>query len=148
MAQTHGKWKRLGNGSLTGQDFEEGLGHTLDLNILRNVLLILLALTAITVAVSRFDLGNLNIIVAIFIATVKAAIVATFFMHLKFEGKIILMYVFYPLIILSILIGGTLGDVYVREEVHPSALEKQAPHIVIPEIHHQEAEHSEHTPGQ
>lgn len=147
MSEAHGNAKRLGDGSLIGEDFEEGLGHILDLRILRNVLLSLLFLTFITVAVSRFDFGNLNLVVAVIIATVKATIVATFFMHLKFEGKTIMLYVFYPLIILSILIGGCVIDAMTKEEVHPSWLEKETPIVVIPNLHHTEEHWEEGKPG-
>lgn len=43
----------------------------------------LIVLTVVTVAVSYVDLGSANTIVALLVATLKAALVATFFMHLK-----------------------------------------------------------------
>lgn len=42
----------------------------------------LLVMTLVTVAVSFIDLGFLNILVALAIATFKALLVAFFFMHL------------------------------------------------------------------
>jgi cytochrome c oxidase subunit 4 len=47
----------------------------------------LLGLTAITVASSRVDLGTWNIVLALAIACTKAALVALFFMHLKYESR-------------------------------------------------------------
>jgi len=47
----------------------------------------LLALTAVTVAVSLVDLGPLNVAVALGVAVIKAALVALFFMHLKYESR-------------------------------------------------------------
>ena len=47
----------------------------------------LLALTALTVAASRVDFGELNTAIAIGIAVVKATLVALFFMHLRYEGR-------------------------------------------------------------
>jgi cytochrome c oxidase subunit 4 len=47
----------------------------------------LLGLTAITVASSRVDLGAWNIVLALAIACTKAALVALFFMHLKYENR-------------------------------------------------------------
>ncbi len=44
-------------------------------------------LTATTIAVSRIDLGQLNVVAALAIACTKAALVAAFFMHLKYEGR-------------------------------------------------------------
>ena len=47
----------------------------------------LLALTALTVAASRLDLGAVNAVVALAIACAKASIVALFFMHLLYERR-------------------------------------------------------------
>ncbi|NUQ81720.1 MAG: cytochrome C oxidase subunit IV family protein [Bacteroidetes bacterium] len=51
------------------------------------VLAILLALTAVTVAVILVDLGVLSVAVALIVATIKAAIVLLYFMHLKYDDK-------------------------------------------------------------
>ncbi len=45
----------------------------------------LVVLTVLTVAVSYFDFGEANILIAILIATMKASLVATFFMHLRHD---------------------------------------------------------------
>lgn len=45
-------------------------------------LISLLILTGITVLVAQFDLGEANVAAAVFIATIKASIVALIFMHL------------------------------------------------------------------
>ncbi len=47
----------------------------------------LMVLTALTVATSRIDLGEWNVVLALAIACTKAAIVALFFMHLKYENR-------------------------------------------------------------
>ena len=47
----------------------------------------LFALTVVTVAVSRIDLGAMNIVAALGIATLKAIAVAAIFMHLRYEGR-------------------------------------------------------------
>jgi cytochrome c oxidase subunit 4 len=47
----------------------------------------LFALTAFTVTVSLVDLGRMNIVVALAVATLKAALVAGWFMHLRYEGR-------------------------------------------------------------
>jgi cytochrome c oxidase subunit 4 len=46
----------------------------------------LVALTILTVKVSYYDFGPLNIIVAILIASTKATLVAAFFMHLRHDS--------------------------------------------------------------
>ncbi len=53
------------------------------------VLLSLLVLTMVTVLLTWFDFGILTITVTLLVASVKATIVLTWFMHLKFESAII-----------------------------------------------------------
>lgn len=79
----------------------------------------LLFMTFITVLVSRFDLGAANLAVAILVATVKASLVVTFFMHLKDDRR------FNAILFLgSVLFGGlflayTLNDTAFRGSVDP-----------------------------
>lgn len=47
----------------------------------------LLVLTIITVAVAHVDLGRLNFVVAMLVASFKASLVALFFMNLKYDRK-------------------------------------------------------------
>lgn len=47
----------------------------------------LVVLTFLTVKVSYYDFGPANIIVAMLIASTKAALVAVFFMHLRHDSK-------------------------------------------------------------
>jgi cytochrome c oxidase subunit IV len=49
------------------------------------IFLALVCLTVLTVKVSYYDFGEANIIVAMLIATMKAGLVATFFMHLAHD---------------------------------------------------------------
>jgi cytochrome c oxidase subunit IV len=52
------------------------------------ILFTLIVFTFITVGASYFDFGALNVIVAIVIATIKASLVALFFMHLRHDKPI------------------------------------------------------------
>jgi cytochrome c oxidase subunit 4 len=45
----------------------------------------LIVLTLLTVRISYYDFGSANIIIAIVIATMKASLVAAFFMHLRHD---------------------------------------------------------------
>jgi cytochrome c oxidase subunit IV len=65
---------------------ETSLAHVVDCRVLLGVFAALVALTAITVAVSYFDFGPFNLIVALGIATIKAALVALWFMHLRYDS--------------------------------------------------------------
>src|SRR5262245_12855360 len=84
----HGAWKRLGDGSLLTEDPDEGLGHVVPFRIYVKTLCTLLALTLITVAIAQVNFGEWNAIVALLVASIKALLVALFFMHLKFEGRL------------------------------------------------------------
>ena len=76
---------------------------------------ILMVLTVTTVYVAReIDLGSINLFVAMMIASIKATIVALFFMHLKHEDSITWVFALYPLFLLSLLIGLTSVDVFNR----------------------------------
>jgi len=61
--------------------------HVMPPSVLIGTAAALLALTAVTVTSSRIDLGEWNVIVALAIACTKAALVALFFMHLKYENR-------------------------------------------------------------
>jgi len=51
-------------------------------------LLALLVLTAITVGAAYVNLGSGNVVVALLIATIKASLVALFFMHLRWDKPV------------------------------------------------------------
>jgi cytochrome c oxidase subunit 4 len=51
-------------------------------------LVTLLFLTALTVGASYIDFGSGNVVIALFIATIKATIVATIFMHLAHDKPV------------------------------------------------------------
>ena len=74
----------------------------------------LMILTFITVYVSYLDFGQLNIVVAMFVASIKAGAVALFFMHLKFEDPITWLYALFPIGLLFLLIGMTFVDTFTR----------------------------------
>lgn len=74
----------------------------------------LLVMTVVTVAVSFFNLGLWNATVALIIASVKASLVALYFMHLRHEIKLVLGFALFPLVILALIIVGTLTDTLYR----------------------------------
>jgi cytochrome c oxidase subunit 4 len=74
----------------------------------------LVVLTGATVGVSYIDLGFLNVVVALFIASVKASLVALFFMHLKSENRLVWTFALVPIFFLVLIIGGTLSDTLFR----------------------------------
>src|SRR5688572_7821351 len=69
-----------------GHGDDHGIAHATPLPLLFGVLGILLVLTIVTVSVTSIDLGAQgNLVVAMIIATVKAALVVTYFMHLRWD---------------------------------------------------------------
>jgi cytochrome c oxidase subunit 4 len=72
-------------------------------------------LTVITVLAAWIDLGKiLNTIIALSIASFKASLVALFFMHLKYESKLLWFMILIPIIILLILLALPIVDVITR----------------------------------
>lgn len=79
--------------STHSQSIDHGTGdhfHEHKWNGYLYILLILLVLTVITVTASRYDFGSstANVVIAMTIATIKATLVALFFMHLKDDKAI------------------------------------------------------------
>ncbi len=97
-------------GHSSGSDIHGELGHVLPLKTYKTVLGALLILTIITVAVSRVDFGTMNLVVAMVVASIKAVLVALFFMHLKYESPITWLYAGIPVFLLGLLIGGVFID--------------------------------------
>jgi cytochrome c oxidase subunit 4 len=75
----------------------------------------LVALTIITVAVAFIHMPSewMKVLVALTIASIKACFVALFFMHIKFEGKLIRFILYVPLILTVILIAALIPDIVV-----------------------------------
>ena len=74
----------------------------------------LMVLTVITVAIGiylRFENEFVNVLLALFVAAIKGTLVAMFFMHLKYEGKLIYLIFISPLILCVILIVALLPDI-------------------------------------
>lgn len=74
----------------------------------------LLLLTVVTVLVSYVDLGLWNTVVALLVASVKASLVALFFMHLKGETPLVWGFALFPIVFLVLIIFGTLSDTMLR----------------------------------
>jgi cytochrome c oxidase subunit IV len=73
------------SGEHTAHEQHAELGHVMPLPTLIGVFVGLLLLTVVTVAVAYVDLGSLNLLVAMGIASVKASLVVLWFMHLKYD---------------------------------------------------------------
>lgn len=74
----------------------------------------LLVLTFITVFVSRFDFGSMNLVVAMLIASIKASMVALFFMGLKWDKGFNRVILASTLVFLFFFFAFTLSDYFTR----------------------------------
>ncbi|MCW5203917.1 cytochrome C oxidase subunit IV family protein [Desulfobulbus sp. US1] len=88
--------------------------HVISYKVLGIVLAALLALTGVTVAVSSVDLGVFNVPVALLIASTKATLVLLFFMHMKYESRVIIVSFISAVVFLGILISLMFFDVAFR----------------------------------
>jgi caa(3)-type oxidase subunit IV len=84
------------------------------------VLVMLLILTGITVGASYIDLGPLNIVVALLIATTKASLVGLFFMHLLYDRPINAMALVSGFMFLGLLLSFCLLDIDNRGHEAPT----------------------------
>ena len=98
-----------------------------------NTLCALLVLTVITVIVSLFDFGGFNMILAMLIAAMKAALVMTFFMHLKWDTAVNNIVFLSSFIFLSLLFVFTLADFATRGGTNPlHRLRAPIPNVELP----------------
>jgi cytochrome c oxidase subunit 4 len=88
----------------------EHIAHVMSLGTLVAVFVALILLTALTVAATWVDLEPWNVAVALAIATLKAALVALFFMHLRYDNPFNGLVFLTALLFLAIFVGGTLTD--------------------------------------
>jgi cytochrome c oxidase subunit 4 len=97
---------------------DHGLAHTTPISLLVGVLAALMVLTVITVLVTGIDLGAQgNLVVAMAIATVKAALVVMFFMHLVWDKKLHLILFLTSVLFLILFLSISVTD---RSEYEPS----------------------------
>ena len=78
------------------------------------VLTTLIILTGVTVGVSYFDMGYLNVPIALSIACLKVTLVLLFFMHLKYESIAITVSFISTICFLAIMISFTFFDIAYR----------------------------------
>ena len=71
------------------EPLEENSEHIIPYRTLIIVLASLICLTLISVAVTHIYLGTLTVMVALLIAAFKSSLVLRYFMHLKFESRLL-----------------------------------------------------------
>lgn len=91
--------------------------HVLPLKAYLGIYGMLLFLTGITVAVSVANLGKYAIIVALVVAVIKARLVVEYFMHLKFDGRLLRFLFAATIFFVVLFIGVTLAELSTRGDV-------------------------------
>ncbi|MCS6885960.1 MAG: cytochrome C oxidase subunit IV family protein [Acidobacteriota bacterium] len=87
----------------------------------------LVVLTAVTVWVSYFNFGMLNVAVAIIVATIKAALVCLYFMHLKYDTLFNRVILLSTIVFVALFMGFTFIDINSRVKVEPSQFSDNSP---------------------
>ena len=90
-------------------------------------LVALLFLTIITVGAAYVDLGSGNIVVALTIATIKASLVALFFMHLRWEKPVnsiiaVAGFIFLGIFMMFDMLDSTTRNYYLPQNVHQTVI--------------------------
>jgi len=96
------------------QDAEHPGGHILPRSLYFGIFAALMALTLLTVGVAYVNLGEMNIVVALGVAIVKAALVVLFFMHVKYGSRLTWVFIGAGVFWLMILLGLLMGDYATR----------------------------------
>jgi len=93
------------------------------------VLFALLILTFITVSASKIQFGSgaINVVVALTIATIKASLVALFFMHLLHDKPVNAIILVASFMFLGIFLGTCYTDVTSRDNEQPANLKSLKP---------------------
>jgi cytochrome c oxidase subunit 4 len=88
--------------------------HIIPTRIYYTIFGILVFCTYLTVQISFFDLGPLNVVAAVTIAVFKATLVVLFFMHVKYSSRLTWLVVIGSLMWLGILLSLTFADYLTR----------------------------------
>ena len=90
---------------------DDELAHVASTKVLLGTFGALMVLTFLTVMATKIDLGrDLNLALAMGIATIKATLVILFFMHLAFDKKFHSIAVFAGLVFAALFVGFTMMD--------------------------------------
>lgn len=92
--------------------------HVVSIKLYAAIFAALIILTLTTTAVSFINLGgDLNVVVALFIAVCKAVLVILYFMHVRYSSRLTWVFVGAGFFWLSILIALTMSDLLTRRPI-------------------------------
>jgi cytochrome c oxidase subunit 4 len=93
---------------------EEHKPHIVEYSTQVKIWVTLVILTLITVATAEVDFAMLTVAVALTIASVKSVLVLLYFMHLKFESRILNLFVIVVMLVFLAMIIFTFFDYIFR----------------------------------
>ena len=93
-----------------GGDGHHGLAHPRPVWQLLAVFFALILLTVLTVAQASMDFGNIELVLALIVATIKAGLVVMFFMHMIHDKPLNAIAFLGSFIFVALFLGFTLMD--------------------------------------
>ena len=84
--------------------------HTIEYRTLGKILLVLMFLTFLTITITSIHLGTLTVTIALLIAGIKAFLVLSNFMHLKYESVLLRILVAMVFVLFALIIVITFID--------------------------------------
>lgn len=94
--------------------------HATSPAIYSKILGALVALTVVTVLAAGVNFGAGNVVIALGIASIKASLVALFFMHLRHDKPMSAIIFVTGLVMLAIFLGICVIDTEARDRIRPS----------------------------
>ena len=91
--------------------------HIVPMRVYFLIFFALMILTTVTVWVAFLDLGALNDVVALGIASTKAMLVILYFMHVRYSSKLTWIFAAAGFFFLIILLAFTMSDVLTRDRI-------------------------------
>ncbi|MCA8981007.1 MAG: cytochrome C oxidase subunit IV family protein [Planctomycetes bacterium] len=95
---------------MSHEEHAAGGAHVMSPKVLLGIWGALIFLTALTVWSAQHDLGRIDLVVAMGIATIKASLVALYFMHLRYDkgfhgvviiGALVFVFLFVSMVLLD-----------------------------------------------
>ncbi|MBD13879.1 MAG: hypothetical protein CMJ72_01795 [Planctomycetaceae bacterium] len=101
------------NRSSTHDGQAHSLSHVMPLSLLFGVFTALVLLTLLTVVAAQFSFGDWEVWVSLGIATIKAALVAIYFMHLRYDRPFNAVVFLSAIVFVALFLALTLMDLQI-----------------------------------
>ncbi len=92
--------------------------HIIPTRVYYSIFAALLVLTGVTVWAAFIDMGAMNDVVALAIASTKASLVILYFMHVRYSSKLTWVFAAVGFLFLIILLSITMSDVLTRDWIY------------------------------